>query len=230
MTAKRYAMVIDQKRCIGCHSCAVACKSENNMPANYSLNVVLTENSNIVDNPVGAISLGDTCTMDHFNRVTGTPRNDDLTRACQHCFNAPCVKGCPSGATTQRDDGIVVVDPARCLGNGCEICMKECTYGYGTMRVLIENPIFNPGFDLGNPNAVPSTNNTVKKCTFCAHRLDKGEQPFCVSQCPARARYFGDINNSGSEVSLLLKKREHKTIPVEVGKTGTEPFVYFLKP
>ena len=227
----RYAMVIDQRRCTGCHACAIACKSENQMPVGKSLNVVLTEGSNTVDiPPANHTPLGQTCSLSDFNRTTG-PRNDYLTRACQHCEDAPCVAVCPYEATTQREDGIVVMDPTKCKGDQCGLCMDACPYGYGTMRVLIKDSKFVPDFEFGDRQSVENIDNTVKKCTFCAHRIDRGEKPFCVDMCPSRARYFGNINDTGSDVYRLLQKWEGhtSTIPVEVGKTGTEPFVYFLK-
>lgn len=228
MSDTRYAMVVDQKRCIGCHSCVIACKSENNMPSNLSLNVVLTENSNIVDNPVGTRPMSNTCTLDDFNRVAGTPRNDYLTRSCQHCSDAPCVKRCPTGATWQREDGIVMMDPSLCIG--CEFCMHDCVYGYGVMRVIVRNPEFSQDFALGDQDTQPNIENTVKKCDFCSHRVDNGEEPFCVTQCPARARYFGNVTDTGSKPALLLAGRVHSSIPPEQTVAGVEQFFYFLKP
>lgn len=225
----RYAMVIDQRRCVGCHSCVIACKSENNMPDGKSLNLVITEGSTEVDNPVATTPYTDRCTMAAFTRQTGSPRNDFITRACQHCADAPCVKACPFNATHQREDGIVTMDIDKCIG--CEACMTACPYGYGSMRVLIKDPKFTTGFDLGDQQADKTKNNTVKKCTFCAHRLKKGEKPFCVEICPARARSFGDINNTGSDVYRLKNTRDWTTVAAKEGITdNTEPAVYLLKP
>ncbi len=230
-TKTRYAMVVDQRRCIGCHACVMACKAENNVPLNYSVNVVITEGSQWIDIPVSDPdkTMGDTCTIASYKRQPGYPRNDYMTRSCQHCVNAPCVKNCPTGATWQREDGIVAMDTSKCIG--CEICMQECVYGYGQMRVLLREPKFVPDFRLGDQLAELSINNTVKKCTFCAHRIDKGQKPFCVEVCPARARYFGDLNNSGSDIVALLSKRDSKQFEPETGApAGVLPQVYFLKP
>lgn len=235
MEKVRYAMVIDQRRCTGCHACAIACKSENNMPSKVSLNVVIVENSTEVDIPgTGWSELGNTCTLNDFNRAVGTPHKDFYTRACQHCEDAPCVKHCPTNATMQREDGLVVVDPSICTG--CEVCMRDCPYGYGTMRVWIRNPEYpeynTEGLEFGSQEAVPNTNNTVKKCTFCAHRIDRGEQPFCVEQCPSRARYFGDLNDDGSKVAQLIRNNagDIMQIAAEEGATATQSSVYFIRP
>ena len=65
----------------------------------------------------------------------------------------------------------------------------------------------------------------VDKCTFCQHRLKKGELPACVSVCPTKCMYFGDLDNPNSEVSRLLKNRKYKTLAPEA---GTKPHVYYL--
>ncbi len=228
MSEVKYIMVVDQRRCMGCHTCVIACKVENNMPSGINMNNVLTEGSKIVDIPYGSIPMTSVCTMDDFNRVTGTQRIDYITQACQHCADAPCVKACPTGATWQREDGIVAMNSELCIG--CDNCRNACLYSYGNMRVHIQSPTFDLNFATGDQKAPKTVDGIVKKCTFCAHRVDMGEQPFCVSQCPARARYFGDMNNSGSDVAILMATRDFKNIPPDMGKTATEPSVYFLKP
>jgi len=65
----------------------------------------------------------------------------------------------------------------------------------------------------------------VDKCTFCHHRLKDGQLPACVSVCPTKCMYFGDLDNPNSEVSQLLKNRKHKTLAPEA---GTNPHVFYL--
>jgi Fe-S-cluster-containing dehydrogenase component/formate-dependent nitrite reductase membrane component NrfD len=99
-----YGFVIDNRKCIGCHACSTACKSENEVPIGvYRTWVKYTEKGVFPD----------------------TRRYFQVTR-CNHCANPPCVYICPVTAMYQRKDGIVEFDPARCIG--CKACMQACPY------------------------------------------------------------------------------------------------------
>ena len=65
----------------------------------------------------------------------------------------------------------------------------------------------------------------VDKCTFCIHRVRKGLQPACVSVCPTKCMYFGDLDDPSSEISELLQNRKWKVLAPEA---GTKPQVYYL--
>jgi Fe-S-cluster-containing dehydrogenase component/formate-dependent nitrite reductase membrane component NrfD len=100
----RWAKVIDQTRCIGCHACTTACKSENLVP------------------------LGVTRTYVKHVDVGLWPqarRAHQVTR-CNQCAHAPCVTACPTSAMFQRPDGIVDFDKSICIG--CKACMAACPY------------------------------------------------------------------------------------------------------
>ncbi|WP_181197636.1 4Fe-4S dicluster domain-containing protein [Enhygromyxa salina] len=99
-----YGFVIDNSRCIGCHACSTACKSENEVPLGVNRTWV-----KYVEH--GA-----------FPDVT---RSFQVTR-CNHCENPPCVRICPVTAMYQRDDGIVEFDKDVCIG--CKACMQACPY------------------------------------------------------------------------------------------------------
>ncbi len=99
-----YAWVIDQTRCIGCHACSTACKSENDVP----LGVYRTWVKNV---EVGS-----------FPNV----RRHFAVLRCNHCADPPCVHICPVRAMFQRPDGIVDIDHDRCIG--CKACMQACPY------------------------------------------------------------------------------------------------------
>jgi Fe-S-cluster-containing dehydrogenase component/formate-dependent nitrite reductase membrane component NrfD len=100
----RYGFLIDNRRCIGCHACSVACKVEHEVP----LGVARTW--------VKYVEKG---------RFPETRRTFQVTR-CNHCDDAPCVEICPTTALFRRRDGIVDFDPRRCIG--CKACMQGCPY------------------------------------------------------------------------------------------------------
>ena len=107
--AKQLGMVIDLYRCIGCHTCAVACKGENNLPNGIWWNRILTKGGEDMDTPSGIFP---NVRMVHY------PLN------CQHCENPACVKVCPVGATYKdAETGVVRQDYDKCIG--CRMCVRE---------------------------------------------------------------------------------------------------------
>lgn len=207
MAKKHLAMVVDTQRCIGCSTCALACKVENNVPNGIWWNRVLTVGGSEIDTP---------------ELRNGHLQMSYLTLACQHCENAPCVKVCPVGATYKREDGVVMQDYDRCIG--CRYCMVACPYT-GVRQFNWEEPQYEVDHAVGGPGVPEHQKGTVEKCTFCAHRLDRGEQPACIEVCPARARFFGDLEDPESDVSLKLRERSSVQLLAE---KGTKPSVYFL--
>lgn len=205
---KRLGMVIDTGRCIGCHTCAMACKGENNLPNEIWWNRTLTVGGDEMDTPDGTYPL---LAMKY------------VTVACQHCENPACVKVCPVRATYRNTEmGIVVQDYDRCIG--CRYCMTACPYS-GVRAFNWNEPHYYVDHALGDIDVPTHQKGVVEKCILCAHRLAKGLEPACIEICPARARYFGDFNDPKSEVSKLIKTREHFVLLPE---KETHPSVYFL--
>lgn len=100
----RYGFVIDQRKCIGCHACTTACKSENEVAVGvFRTWVKYVESGNFPN------------ARRHFSVLR-----------CNHCEDAPCVNICPTQALFKRDDGIVDFDHRRCIG--CKACMQACPY------------------------------------------------------------------------------------------------------
>src|SRR2546430_8556576 len=100
----KYAFVIDQRKCIGCHACTVACKAEHDVPIGVNRTWVKY------------IEKGE------FRNS----RRYFLVNRCNHCDDAPCVTICPTKALYKREDGIVDFDSSRCIG--CKSCMQACPY------------------------------------------------------------------------------------------------------
>jgi Fe-S-cluster-containing dehydrogenase component/formate-dependent nitrite reductase membrane component NrfD len=101
---ERWGKVLDQTRCIGCHACTTACKSENLVP----LGVTRTY--------VKHVDVG----------VWPQARRAHQVTRCNQCAHAPCVAACPTSAMFQRPDGIVDFDKRVCIG--CKACMAACPY------------------------------------------------------------------------------------------------------
>ncbi len=101
---KNYGFVIDNRKCIGCHACSTACKSENEVPLGVYRTWVKYVEQGVYPN---------------------TRRHFQVTR-CNHCANPPCVRICPTEAMYQRNDGIVEFDNRACIG--CKACLQACPY------------------------------------------------------------------------------------------------------
>ncbi len=99
-----YGFVIDNRKCIGCHACSTACKSENEVPLGVNRTWVKYVET---------------------GQYPNSRRHFQVTR-CNHCANPPCVRICPVTAMYQRQDGIVEFDPDICIG--CKACMQACPY------------------------------------------------------------------------------------------------------
>ena len=179
-TGKRWGMVIDLRKCVGCQSCTVSCMVENDVPKGSFRTVV----------------------SDYELVRHGKPRRQPLPRLCNHCEHPSCITVCPTQATFQRNDGIVVIDNTVCIG--CGACVQACPYD---ARFI-------------NPET-----NTADKCTFCAHRVDEGLLPACVETCVGGARVFGDLNDPDSEISRLIKENSVQTLQPS---TGNEPQVFYI--
>ncbi|QOS67406.1 4Fe-4S dicluster domain-containing protein [Eggerthella guodeyinii] len=203
----RYAMAIDLSSCIACHACSVACKVNNNLAQTVWWNRVDTDGGDYMDTARGTYPT-DLHRM-HY------PVN------CQHCSKPACVATCPTGASYQRDDGIVAIKQDDCIG--CGTCITSCPYD---VRTLIEDePEYVVDFPLGDYDAPQHKAGTAEKCTFCTNRLDRGEVPACMELCPGRARHWGDMDDPNSDVATFLKDKDYERLLVEA---GTEPNVYYV--
>lgn len=212
---RKWTMVIDLRKCVGCNACTISCIAENRLPPG------------VVYRPVIDEELG------HYPNVT----RRFIPRPCMQCEDPPCVPVCPVKATYKRPDGIVAVDYERCIG--CRYCLTACPYnartfdfgefytekkGLHPLMVYERVPTGEYGRKWDRPDGKSPVGN-ARKCHFCLHRIERGLLPQCVVTCIGRATFFGDANDSKSLVSELIAQPNTMRLKEEL---GTHPKVYYL--
>jgi len=212
----RYGAVIDLKRCYGCYACNMACKTANHTPPGVFW-------SRLLKGEVGSFP----------NAV-----RQALPVLCMQCEKPSCMEVCPTGATQQREDGIVWIEQEKCTG--CKNCIDACPYQIRTFYSDRRDYFLNQGpteYEKLADKLYPLKNDIVIKCDFCMEKVDEGigkglkpgvdrdATPACVNICPAKSRYFGDLDDPESEVSKLIK--EKGAVQLHPG-FGTEPSVYYV--
>ncbi|UCD59292.1 MAG: 4Fe-4S dicluster domain-containing protein [Candidatus Hydrogenedentota bacterium] len=231
MKDKRWAMVIDLQRCTGCGGCILTCKNESNLQDGVAWS------SRIIK------------TVGKFPHV----RMEYIPTLCNHCENAPCVTGCPTGAMHKGCGGITLHDPAICIG--CRTCKAVCPYDvihinakkphpfWRNGKKLIDGvtatpsevtqrvrgnviPYYNPDKEKSFPGAGLRYKGIPEKCTLCDHRVKDGKIPYCVLGCPTSARIFGDLNDPDSDVSKILGKYRPWRLKEHL---GTEPKIFYVR-
>ena len=181
-----YGFAFDIEKCIGCGSCAAACKKENDVPVEpfyfrtwVEHYTIKTDETIINESPNGGIDgFKQTIADNDIYKAFFVPKN------CNHCTKSPCEQVCPVGATFITKEGVVLVDQEYCLG--CGYCVQSCPYGC---------------------RYIDPEKGVVDKCTFCYHRLTKGMEPACVAVCPTGARIYGNLHDKTSDLSKMIKDK-----------------------
>ncbi len=160
----------DMTRCTGCRACQVACKDKNRLE-------------------VGPIYRNaHTFSVGTFPDVVAY----SFSTSCNHCDTPACFAACGSGAIEKRDDGAVVIDTEKCMGDLA--CAEACPYSV--------------------PQELPE--GKAGKCDSCYIIREAGGQPACVAACPNRALDFGEVEDLKakygedlvSEISVLPSASE----------------------
>lgn len=166
----KWGMVIDLEKCTGCQACTTACAMENNRLPGENWQDVLYYQEGAYPNV----------------------KLSWLPRPCMHCESPSCVHVCPTRATYQTEDGVVLVDWNKCIG--CKYCQIACPYG---VRFYTDNkPVVEPdirtvfastdgrqswrppykgpdGRDDWTRGIGIQPSGVISKCTFCYHKVSK---------------------------------------------------------
>lgn len=224
----RWGMVIDLDKCTACQACVVACQEENNVP-------FIEEGEFRRRRDISWMKIVRE-TEGHFPSV----KMRFIPRPCMQCDNPPCTRVCPVHATYLNPEGIVAQVYARCIG--CRFCMAGCPYTVKYFNWFDYHARMPEGLRrAANPDVSIRPRGVVEKCVFCHHRLIKARDkaavenrelrsedyvPACVEICPARAMYFGDLNDPESTVANLAESPRAFRLLEEL---GTKPKVIYLE-
>lgn len=189
---RRWAMVIDIRKCIGCHSCTVACKAENKTAPGMEYRWVAEAEDGSYPN-----------VSKYF-----------MPTLCMQCEKPPCVKACREKAIFKRTDGIVEVDYDKCTHcdqpSACPygVMFKDAGAYYTKNTPKLEAYEMAATFEYGKKQVRKKGASPVgrcRKCHYCLHRLESGMLPACVSTCLGNTNYFGDLNDPKSVVAKMAR-------------------------
>ncbi|WP_147822571.1 4Fe-4S dicluster domain-containing protein [Salidesulfovibrio onnuriiensis] len=175
-----YVITFNPDRCISCYACETSCAAKNNTPGDARLGQM------VVIGPV---------------KRKNRPRYLNMYVTCFHCAKPWCVQACPTGAMTRREDGLVYVDKALCVG--CKACMQACPW-----RI--------PQWDSQEGKAI--------KCDHCRDRLDEGLEPACVEACCGHALEYLKVNEASAKArtAYVEKALLHSDDPYAVFAATTK--------
>ena len=222
-------MILNLHDCVGCGTCDIVCKIENEVPQGV-------------------------CLSDHVITMEGEfPKLKYGYRPvmCNHCDKPACAEVCPTGALHKDEYGLTVVDSDRCTS--CGSCAKACPYGaitsapgktaaddLGDVKALIKDgtatgkevqeavgadyPMHDPALDEFKLPMIKR--GSALKCQMCKHLVYHGDVPRCVEACPAGARIFGDEEDIYGEIHQLKEKYDATVLMPE---KNTKPHVYYIR-
>jgi molybdopterin-containing oxidoreductase family iron-sulfur binding subunit len=214
---RKWAMVIDIRKCIGCNACTAACIAENNLPTGVAYRTV------------AEIEDGEYPKLRRFFMPTN----------CMQCEKAPCIEAANKvipGSMSRRADGIVVIDYKKMKGKKVfEAASKACPYpkslwydegkNYTDGTPAVQSYEKRQCKEYGMQWNRKDTKHATRKCHFCIQRIDAGVLPACVTTCTGQAMHFGDVNDEDSLVAKLLRKNKSARMNLA---SGAEPKIHYL--
>ena len=140
-----------------------------------------------------------TATKGRFPQLSMTIRSE----RCNHCDDPPCVTCCPTGASHVHEwGGVVLVTKEECIG--CKACLASCPYD--------ARYVHPEGY--------------ADKCTFCIHRVEKGQDPPASRSAPPTACTSATSTTpSPGEPPPAASRRHHAVLP----EAGTKPRIFYLE-
>lgn len=194
--------VLDLSRCIGCGACVEACREANEekfpeptkpFPAMSPARRAKPEDWS------GRRDIDDRLTPYNWLYIQsarvrhgGADHTVHIPRRCMHCVNPPCANLCPFGAANKQTNGLTLINDSLCLGGAkcrtvCPWHVPQRQSGVGLYLHLM------PRF---------AGNGVMYKCDRCHQRLDRGEVPACIEQCPE------EVQTIGPRREMIAKARE----------------------
>ena len=156
----QYVMLVFADRCTNCGACVESCRRVNNLSdRGQRITILNPTDGKVKEQPFSAASF--------------------LPMMCNQCTDPPCVRVCPTKASSQNSEtGLVGIDRRLCIG--CRACMVVCPY---------------------MARYYDYADKAVDGCDFCYQsRLKNGRQPACVEACPQRVLYHGDLLRTSDPV------------------------------
>jgi formate dehydrogenase iron-sulfur subunit len=192
-------MLIDTTKCVGCRACEAACNEANQLPkpkVDFDSDTVFTEQRDTTPDAFTVIN--------RFSTIKSADEGTYVRKQCMHCNQPGCASACLTRALEKTKEGPVIYTKDRCMG--CRYCMVAC-------------PFDAPKYQYDKPAPF------VRKCTFCAERQKRGEQPACAEACPTGATLFGKKRDLLDLARSRVAKEPDKYYPKiygehEVGGTG----------
>ncbi|MEX2567154.1 MAG: TAT-variant-translocated molybdopterin oxidoreductase [Cyclobacteriaceae bacterium] len=228
-----WGLAIDMNSCTGCAACTVACQVENNVAVVGRQEVLNRREMAWIRIDRYYSSTEGATSYEELENAAENPEVTFQPMMCQHCNNAPCETVCPVVATTHSSEGLNQMTYNRCIGT--RYCANNCPYKVRRFNWFkyhdnkdFAGVNFPQNDDLGkmvlNPDVTVRARGVMEKCSMCVQRIQAGKlaakkenrkikdgeiNVACAVACPTTALVFGDMNDTESKVSQLLKIEEN---------------------